>query len=99
MTIPSAITLDDLKKEPVTPVGHYAERFHHYPPTSNYRWIGEEKIDALCRKALEEDRPVESWAIARCGSWAWGEPPGEGPPAGMRLLGRGRTTRSPTDKI
>jgi hypothetical protein len=43
--------------------------------------MNEEQIDALCRKALEEDRPVESWAIARCGSWRWNEPPGEGLPA------------------
>ena len=44
-----------------------------------------ERVDALCRKALEEDRPVESWARVKYGSWAWGEPPGEGPPAGMRF--------------
>jgi hypothetical protein len=55
-----------------------------------YRWMDEEQIDALCRKALEEDRPVESWAIARCGSWRWNEPLGEGLPAGIfRVTNRG----------
>ena len=80
MKIPSAITLDDLKKEPVTPVGRYAHRFHHRPPLWYYRWIGVERVDAMCRKALEEDRPVESWAIVRAGSWAWNETLGEGRP-------------------
>ena len=85
MTIPFMISFESLDTGPKAPIEAYGDRFHHRPPLWYYRWIGVERVDALCRKALEEGRPVESWAITRCGSWAWGEPPGEGPPAGMRF--------------
>jgi hypothetical protein len=85
MNIPFEITIDDLKKEPVTPVGRYAHRFHHRPPLWYYRWLGEEQIDAVCRKALEEDRPVRPWAIVKYGSWAWDEPHGKGLPEGVHF--------------
>jgi hypothetical protein len=85
MKIPFMINLEALETGPREPIDAYGERFHHVPPLWYYRWMDEEQIDALCRRALEEDRPVESWAITRWGSWAWGEPPGKGPPPGMRL--------------
>ena len=85
MKIPFMINLEALETGPREPIEAYGERFHHRPPLWYYRWIGVEKIDALCRKALEEDRPVESWAITRWGSWRWNEPSGVGPPAGMRF--------------
>jgi hypothetical protein len=85
MRIPTTIKFSDLNVGPKTPVNAYADRFHHVPPLWVYRWLDEEQIGALCRKALEEDRPVESWAIVKYGSWRWNEPPGEGAPPGMRF--------------
>ena len=85
MKIPFMISFESLKVGPKEPIDAYGERFHHRPPVWYYRWIGVERVDALCRKALEEDRPVRPWARVKCGSWAWNEPPGEGPPPGMRF--------------
>jgi len=52
--IPFTLNPESLKTGPMTPIRAYGERFHHRPSLWYYRWTGEEKIDALCRKALEQ---------------------------------------------